>query len=187
MTIEEIYDTLIDYIPKYFEDGAPMTIYLAGFFAAYKNKTYRISCCKLPEEINSDNLCVCSHARNVMHITAEGRMIPCIPMAYTFIADEFPIFTKDTLRDTLTNSNYLEFISTKVKDYVKHRPECDNCKYRNRCAGGCRGQAILNSMLENKNGDIWSRDPYRCAFFKKGYYDKVVSLMNDLNIKRIGS
>ena len=186
LKISEMYDALIDYIPKYFEDDISMPVYLTGILSAYPNKKYDIGFCKMPEDQNCDEFCICTSARNNMHINAEGRMIPCTLMDYTNIINQFPVFGKSTLKDTLNDSEYMNFVSKKIKDYLKRNPECDKCKYRNRCAGGCRGHAILYAMLKGSS-DIWGHDPYRCTFFKNGYYEKIIALMENLKIKQIGA
>ena len=185
LSIAEIYETLLEYIPQYYADGAPIDLHLAGFFSAFRPAYYRIGCCKMPETIPSDDKCLCAHARNVMYITSEGRMLPCIPIAYTPIADEFPTFDEATLEETLTDSRYMKFADSKGRDYFRHRADCDQCRFRNRCGGGCRGQAIAYEMINGKSLDEWARDPYRCTFFRGGYYDRLQRLMSDLHIEQI--
>ena len=103
---------------------------------------------------------LCGHARNYMYITAEGAMVPCIPMgsaeggrrtrtdalmpgqasdAPLLPRRHFPNIRETSLADALRDSYYMGFIDTRLRDYFAHNPGCAVCEYRNRCAGGCRG------------------------------------------------
>ena len=68
-----------------------------------------------------------------------------------------------------------------MEDYFKANPTCAACEYKNRCAGGCRG----NAMANNGDGDLLGVDNAACKFFKGGYYDKVLALAEKLNLKNI--
>ena len=60
--------------------------------------------------------------------------------------------------------------------YLEKNPQCADCEYRNRCAGGCRAKAVLYS------GDncLTARDRESCTFFRGGYYDRAKELIAKL-------
>lgn len=179
LSLNEAFDFYLDYIPQYIEDNAPMPILLAGFFMAHNTTEYGIPYAKLSEDISADDYCLCGHVRNVMHITADGRIVPCIPMGNADGGREnFPLLEEMKIRDALTDSYYMNFISAQLKEYFARNPECANCEYRNRCAGGCRGIAVIAS----EENDLWAKDPEACTFFKDGYYEKLTSLAQKLGL-----
>lgn len=57
---------------------------------------------------------VCGHARQVMYLSPEGRMLPCMSLSSYDIQEEYPLVTE----------------------------ECGACEYAKICAGGCRASAL---------------------------------------------
>lgn len=171
LPVEEEYRFYLDYIPQYFEDGEPVQVMLAGMFVKTGKNAYGIPSEKLPEDRDCSGYCLCGHARNWMHITPDGYIVPCIPVGNTEAAKKyFPNISSTTIPDALQDSAYMRFISTTLKTYFEYNPMCSSCAYRNRCAGGCRGNAALC-------GDMMGRDQKACAFFKGGWYDKTKDLL----------
>lgn len=184
LTPEEIFNFHLSYIPQYIEDGAPLAVNLTSVFESFNTTEYRIPFAKMSEDIPSDNYCVCGHVRNSMHIDFDGYIMPCPPMSFGDNGKKlFPRITDKKLSELLVDKAYMNFISTRLKDYFKANPQCSACKYKNRCAGGCRGLA----MAENRDGNLLGVDKSTCKFFKGGYYDKVIALAEKLNLKRIGA
>jgi len=171
ITCEEEYEFYLDYIPHVFEDGISMQIMLSGMFMGSSTCKPVISQCRLPEDKPHDNYAICGHARNVMHITADGMIVPCTPMGMDSVRSMFPNIGQMTLKEALSDSGYMEFINTRLKDYFEKQPGCASCEYRNRCAGGCRGKAAIS-------GGIWERDMDSCHFFKGGYYERAKALID---------
>ena len=50
---------------------------------------------------------------------------------------------------------------------------CGKCPYFKHCVGGCRAIALTLT------GDKLGVDLSKCLFYKKGYYEKTVSIMGD--------
>lgn len=86
----------------------------------------------------------------------------------------------------LSNMN---FIDTRLRDYFAHNPGCAVCEYRNRCAGGCRGNVAgrregattaTGASVGAAEVDLLARDEDACAFFRQGWYDRVTKLMEKI-------
>lgn len=167
ISLEEEYQFYMDYLPQYFEDGEPVRIMLSAMFMKTPDGKYTIPAEKLPEDRDCSNYCLCGHARNVMHITADGYIVPCIPIGSVEIGRKhFPNIHETTIVEALQDSAYMNFIDTRLATYFEHNPECAVCQYRNRCAGGCRGSAA-------ESGDLLGIDKRECTIFLGGWYDKV--------------
>ena len=70
----------------------------------------------------------------------------------------------------------MDFIDQRLCVLEENNKECIQCDFYNICHGGCRGNA-------NIAGNYWGVDPIACAFFKKGYYHKVIGIMENLGFK----
>ena len=178
LTQDEEYQFYLDYLPHYYEDRIPMRLMLSGFFKAngYQGTAF-IPFEKQSEDEDCSNYCLCGHARNWMHITADGYIVPCIPIGSVECGKAyFPKISDMSIRETLRDSRYMDFIDTRLRTYFEWNPECESCEYRNRCAGGCRGQAAYGGSLTGK-------DESACAFYKNGWYDKVKSQLEQLSPK----
>ena len=149
--LDEEYRFYLDYLPHFFEDGMPVNLMLSGVFRN-RGKSCSIPFCKMDEEKDCGNYCLCGHARNWMHITADGFIVPCIPMGSAESGrKQFPNIHDTTIVEALSDSAYMEFIDTRLDTYFEHNPECAVCEYRNRCAGGCRGNAAYSGDLLEKD------------------------------------
>ena len=184
LSTEETYNAIIDYIPQYISDGAPMPISLMGVFEGINTSEYKIPMINAPENVNIDRNCVCGAVRNSIHIDFAGFVMPCPSMSFNDAGKKHfsPIFDKP-LKELLNEGDYMDFINTRMEDYFKANPTCAACEYKNRCGSGCRG----NAMANNGDGDILGVDKAACLFFKSGYYDRVLALGKKLNLKYIGA
>ena len=184
LSTEEAYNALIDYIPQYIADGAPMPVILMGIFYGINTAEYKIPMANIPEGVNIDKMCICGQVRNSIHIDFNGFVMPCPPMGLNDAGKKHfsPIFDKP-LKELLNEGAYMDFINTRFADYFKENPTCAACDYKNRCAGGCRGRA----MAGNGDGNLLGLDKRTCTFFKGGYYDRVGEVAEKLNLKRLGA
>ncbi len=178
ISIEELYQTYFDYIPKYYEDGMPMAIQLGDFFMASPEEPdiYRIplvKSCKDPA-----NVCICGHARNVMYISAEGRTLPCMALSGSDLQNQFPLIDEIGLAECLNESKYMKLLEIRASEVIAHNPECRTCEYTGVCLGGCRAAA-----LETTPEDLMGRDMCACVLFKNGWVEKIQNLIETINRK----
>lgn len=174
---EELWQTIIDYLPSYKVDQPKMRLMLQG--VVLHNGKYTITQCKNVKEANFANYCVCGHARNVMHITAEGKALPCIPFTNAVgLIDKFPNVVELGLKKVLSDSYYMHTTALTLKDYVEHNRECAACSHLLKCAGGCRGLAAD----QHNAVDCYAKDNAQCYFYKQGVYDKLVDALARCNV-----
>jgi len=177
-SLDEEFQIYLDYIPQFFEDEIPMNLMLSGMFRG-NGKNHKGTICfeKNSEDKDCSSYCLCGHARNWMHITADGYIVPCIPIGSVECGRTyFPKVYDMSIVEALQDSKYMNFIDTRLKSYFEHNPECGKCEYRNRCAGGCRGNAAYD-------GDLMGIDMQTCTFYKKGWYDKTVELLEKMGVR----
>lgn len=172
--MKELFEIYLDYIPKYYEDGKPLSLMLGGFFQTSRNsESYTIPMFK--PEMNLDTFCVCGHARNHMYISPEGRALPCMSLTGMDIQQNYPLVLEHGLRSCLSDSTYLDLITKKAREVINHNERCKECEYANRCCGGCRASA-----LETYPNDIMAIDEAACLIIKGGYVDRINEVMKEV-------
>ncbi|MCL2084301.1 MAG: radical SAM protein [Oscillospiraceae bacterium] len=169
LTLEELYEVYLDYIPRFFEDGAPMGLQLGGFFMASKGEDkYWLPSVKAGGSEDAGRQTVCAHARNVMYISAEGRVLPCMSLSGLEIQKDFPLIPEIGLTVCLTDSAYLSLITTTVDKYIEQNTECAACEWKYHCCAGCRASAV------DRGGHLMGPDRAVCLLFKGGYIPRVL-------------
>lgn len=183
--MEETLETYLEYIPAYFEDGRPLSLMLGGFFSCNGKDSYggekvrwSIPLKKYDGGDSCLNQTVCGHARQVMYLSAEGRMLPCMSLSSYDMQEEYPLITEEGLRQGLTDSTYMKLIDTRVEEFLKHTEECGACEYAKICAGGCRASALCYDKT-----DIMAPDRASCLIFREGYGRRLEEVMKNLRIE----
>lgn len=176
LSSKELFQIFLDYIPYYYEDGMPLELQLGGMFYAtpLKPKEYW-----LPVLMNCQCLektYICNHARMVMYISAEGRVLPCLPLAGLDIQQEFPLISEMGLLKCISDSRYMRLLDTRATEILEHNPECRTCKYVMQCLAGCRASA-----LESAPDDILAPDLAACTLFKGGWVEKTKAVMEKMD------
>lgn len=165
---EEFFSFCLDYLPLFFEDGAPMDLMLDGLFAyRHSDRQYFIPFerdCRAKAEA----CLLCDHIRQSLYISPEGQVLPCMSMAGTAAAVGFPNLLQTPLRDILSRSEYLDRCDLRLSDYLAHNPECADCEDRISCGGGCRALALGNSGCDYLAKDLWT-----CGYFRGGWREKL--------------
>ncbi len=176
VSIEEVFDLYLDYIPRYYEDGMPLTLQLGGLFEASPHTPDEYVVVLAKEKCDPAKTCVCGHARQVMYISAEGRALPCMALSGMEIQHQFPLITEIGLSSCLNDSFYMNFIDSRASDYLALHPECQACEYAPYCLGGCRASALEF----NGETDLMGRDEACCIMFRKGYAARTMALMQKI-------
>jgi radical SAM protein with 4Fe4S-binding SPASM domain len=175
ISIRELYQLYLDYIPQYYEDGMPLALQLGGFFSASPKRPERYDIPVMKNCTDPNKTCVCGHARMVMYISAEGRALPCMALSGMDVQQEFPLIPEIGLAKCITDSRYMRLIETSATEVLEHNPQCKTCPYAMQCLAGCRASA-----LEFDPTDILGADPATCAIFKDGWAEKIRQLMETI-------
>ncbi|MDR2560746.1 MAG: radical SAM protein [Holophagales bacterium] len=168
---DELYDAYLKLIPEYFAAGSPLSVQLGGFFSCEKGGREYIFPSKKPYTDEEKRLRepLCGAARNMMYISADVRLLPCMPLAGLPVQDEYPSLHGSTIAEALNSSIYLERISAPISELFGKNDECAACEHRLPCNGGCRSAALS----ENNGADYFGKDSWTCHFFKGGYEERI--------------
>ena len=146
LTNGEYLDVVLDYIPKYAQDGRPLFVHFGNAVILHPDpEKCRVTAERYPDDPSSANLHLCSSARFASYIAPDGRLLPCLPMTACAEQEIFPHIQEIGLKQALTDSFYLQFINRRVKDLLNVNPECGACEHKYRCGGGCRAGALLTT------------------------------------------
>lgn len=169
MTTEEYFDAMLEYIPRFYEDGMPMNVLISSVIRLEEKST---EFTVLPEYHCGRDACLneylCGAVKSACYITPEGRLLPCMPMTSCVDQNAFPLIRDIGLKNGLMNSFYLQFVDSRVKDLLAVNEKCNACEFKYRCGGGCRA----NAMMSESNGFMAS-DPVQCIIWNNGYPDKI--------------
>ena len=164
---EDLFETYLEYVPHYYEDGEPLSIMLGGFFSAVPSSDiYSIPTLKPGMDV--DRFCVCGHARKHMYISPEGRVMPCLSLSGMDIKEKFPLVTERGLKECLTDSSYIDLVTKKAREVIEHNTRCKECEFAKMCCGGCRAAALATTP-----DDILGIDESSCLILKGGYVGKI--------------
>lgn len=108
-------------------------------------------------------------------VTASGNVFPCHQISGFFESRGIKLgnVKEDGLQSLLRSGAYLDEVCLTVGDLKRNNPQCGGCEYFKYCAGGCRAIATVLA------GDKWEKDPLKCNFFLKGYYQQLTEVMGD--------
>ncbi len=169
ISLEEVMESYLQYIPAYFEDGMRTSLQLGGFFQCRKGTTkWDIPSIKYKEGQECPNAVICGHARQTLYISAEGRMLPCMPLSSFDIQKEYPSILETGLRQGLVESSYMRLIDTRLSEYIEKNKECTACAFRWQCGGGCRASALATTP-----NDIMAPDRSVCLLLRGGYVERI--------------
>ena len=144
---DEVWEIYRNYIPKYFEAGMPIGLELDGYFSCKKGETqYRIPFNHNLENMeNFERLYLCESVRHSAHISAEGRLVPCMGFCGTALDSQFPSLLEHPMGDLTIDSFYEEVASTRIEDLMAVDPECAQCLHLKNCSGGCMVDGLSGS------------------------------------------
>ena len=172
---EEEIEVIKEYIPKYFEDNAPININIDGYFRGYRGQN-EFSISHIHNIKSIDELSkryICKEARFKSYISADGKIMPCMGFSGSNLEDKFPSILEKSLAEITTNSFYKDVVCTTKEKYLEKNKECRNCEHLLHCTGGCSACAL------NETGDYCGIEHKHCNFFKKNFADEIRKVVPD--------
>lgn len=174
---DELFDACCEYLPRFFEDGAPVPhINLGGIFEVTRGKA-RVAQGHTDHGNACESMAACRSIRSTMYLNPDGYVLPCAPFSHDdAVKASFPNLEGMTLAEALTSSSYYDLVDATVGDVFARNSTCQTCVYKSRCLGGCRAKAT------NEHGglDPMGLDRTACQFFLDGYYDRAQKAVADL-------
>lgn len=180
LSADENYQVVLDYIPQYYEDGMPINIMMGGAFGynhfskedqekTGRNGEYYIAY-DHTSPVDFEKCYSCGAMNDSVYLAPDGRLIPCMSMIDTVLANKYPNAFEMGFREALNDPRYLNDSRCKASACIDN-DECRNCEYKYQCRAGCRAIALRDSQT------IFTAIDYdACAYFKHGYYEKTKAL-----------
>ena len=162
LSSEEEMEIFEEYIPQYFEDDAPVSIMLSGAFMYTPGDENwdifnRRECSAEDEKIAP----ACGVLIGNFYIGAEGMVCPCMGMGDCGYAKNFPNLFKTPLKEILaSDSEFSRLCHATVGEVRDRSGKCRDCRYLDRCSGGCRNGALM------AGDNYYGADPELCWFFE---------------------
>lgn len=166
---KEVFETYLDYLPHFFEDGMPIKVHLNRMIDLHMGSyDYQFSAIK--NHPDCENSKICSAVYRTVFINGDGKVSPCISIAgIDGQQRNFADLSEMSLHQAVEESTFARYARQTVGDYFAHNPECAKCEFRKYCQGGCRAQA-----LEFDEYDFMGMDRHRCEFFRNQYVERVL-------------
>lgn len=132
----------------------------------------------------------CFKAINDLYVSSTGMVFPCdgcegVALQTGWLGEDSNIL-KRPLRDIINDSHYSEIMRMTAEEVIEHSKDCKGCDWEERCHGGnCRVcgmlyKAVANGYtFENCDIDIKLPAPLTCTFYKKGYYEKLLKILEE--------
>lgn len=168
----EIFEAYLDYLPHFYEDGMPLTVSLNRMLRLERH-SYDVKLTAVSGKRNCLQDRVCPSAYSTLYINGDGKLAPCMAIAgVDQQAKNCTDLTKMSLREALKDSAYDRCVRQTLADYFAANPECDACKYKIYCHGGCRSQAT-----EFYPDNYLGVDRHRCEYFFGHYTERILKCL----------
>ena len=174
LSYEDELEMFEEYIPQYFEDDAPVSIMLSGVFMYTPGDEnwdiyFRRECSK-EDEVYAPS---CGVLRNNFYIGADGVVAPCMGMGDCGYAKNFQNLKETPLKEILSGKEFHDLCFATVEEIRDHNPKCRECKYIDKCTGGCRNAVLMNS------DDYYGIDPQLCWFFENNGEERITKAASE--------
>ena len=169
VSLKDIFQAYLDYIPHWYEDGMPMGIFFTSFFIANPQEPDKYTIVGYNESYNPDETLLCGHARSSSYISPEGRPLMCGLLAGVKMQDEYPTMFEKKFSECINTPQYMKLIDMRAGDFLKLNEKCRTCRFTKHCYGGCRGVALIDD--EN---NIMGTSSTVCEMFYGGWIKKIV-------------
>ena len=169
LTNRETLELIEEYIPQYFEDNAPTSVVLSGAFryTVGDDKWYNFYRRECVEEKEKTALS-CKVLAEHFYIGADGMVAPCMGMCDCKFAENLPNLFTTPLKEIIgPGSDFNRLCHTTVGEVRDRNDKCRNCKFIDRCAGGCRNAALIQS------DNYYAPDEENCYFFENGWEERI--------------
>ena len=182
LSLEEYFERMLDLAEWYMGSEHKMDLIMWRYLVlSSQNKEYSmINVCHTDGRYRPTHP-VCLGNREMMAVTCEGNVVPCLQMSdYTAAhGRRFDNLKERRLKDILTGGDWLDAVCMNRYMLRKQNEKCDKCEWFGYCGGGCRALAILDEGEKTGKIDYRGSDPLACLFFKGGWYDKVRQRLKD--------
>lgn len=180
VSFKEVLDHIIKILPEIIERKYPFCIDIAGIVMIEEFASrFRIPMDKgyIDNDLLKKMPC-CTCARNTLYINPTGCLTGCEILG-ELNGEQYPnIISTDANSLFDMSHGYSKLANRSLEDLFHVNTNCQICQYATICRGGCRANAYFRS------GNIDGVDNNACTFFKEGYYEQILQLMETLEVGR---
>lgn len=170
---DEAFAAIEAYLPQYVADGMPVSAQFCGFIDFNKGtRRIMIPYQKFSGAEGGERAFACGAVKNSVYISPAGKVLPCMTLGGTAIDAAFESALEKPLSEILSDSHYRDVCLAKMGDCISHNEKCRECRYRLACGAGCRACACGETGT-----DYLGIDEDTCRFFKGGWYEKALALI----------
>ena len=121
----------------------------------------------------SDDMPLCNTTRCRPFIDADGRLVHCMALsggspAFGLLWGN--VYQGDDFQELFTDSAYLREMAYTKGEFKEAHAECRACPWRERCAIGCRAEAVAQC------GQLHGLDRRICLFYQGGCYERLTRI-----------
>ena len=169
VSLKDVFQAYLDYIPHWYEDGMRTGIFFTSFFKANPQEPDRYTIIGYNESYNPDETLLCGHARSSAYISPDGRPMMCALLAGIKMQEEYPTMFEKKFSECIETHEYMKLIDMRASDFLKVNHKCGTCRFNRHCYGGCRGVALI----EDEN-NIMGTAQSVCEMYYGGWIKKIV-------------
>ncbi len=180
--IEEYYEKMLDFAKEYKDSGMKMTIDIWQLMTLFpRDKSYSLKTIKTNKKEFNIRIPMCKGNRGMIAVSSSGEVVPCLQMSGYLMEKGISLSNvkEKSLREIITKSDYCDIATAPILSLILKNDKCSSCKYIKACAGGCPALGLLYS---NPAGNMFHEDITKCVFFENGWYDRVLSAMDDWKV-----
>jgi radical SAM protein with 4Fe4S-binding SPASM domain len=177
ISLKDEADAYIPLLQKWMEDNQPFEIQMSCFYRSgmysekpgeqkpllekiQDNEFHEID---VKNNISSfENIYNCNSYREQINLLPDGTLTPCPGFLDEALLRRMPNLLHQDLSDALTQSYLREILDMTKAEVLLHNPECVDCEKFERCGGGCRVSALVET------GEMMQKDPILCELWKSG-------------------
>lgn len=178
LTIEEYYESMLEFAKKHLSSGMDMTIDIWQFLRLYpSHKSYSLTPIACKKDDFTLRIPMCKGNRGMIAVSSNGDVVPCLQMSGYFLEKGICLgnLLQTPLKDLVKESAYLDLATAPVLKQILKNDKCGNCKYYTTCTGGCPALGLLYSEDVN----FYHEDITKCIFYENGWYEKVTRTLKD--------
>lgn len=168
LTPAEFIELCMETISAYFAFGAPVELFLYGFFHyAPGEAQYSVPIARFRSD-GDLNASLCWHALSDPYLSAEGRLLPCAGLAgFDDITSAFPLVEDAGFDGALAAEPFRRFSGYTLEKHLSANRTCRRCPSFRVCGGGCRICPLSLGL------GFHGVDPYQCEFFLNGWQQRI--------------
>ena len=183
LTIEEYYESMLEFAKEYIHSNMKMVIDVWQFIRLFPRfhiySLVPIACSK--DEFNI-RIPMCKGNRGMIAVSSSGEVVPCLQMSGYFIEHKISLgnIFKTPLKQLVKESDYLNLALAPLFKQIVENDKCGNCKYYRACNGGCPALGLLYS----KDVNFYHEDITKCIFFENGWYDRINNVLKEWHLEK---